>query len=186
MGLMDAVKGLNETLGGPRTELHGYLNKTLSKDNALPGQAYHPKEVADLNAEQLKRGEDFYTDKQNYGIGEPALAQESSNDPMVQALQGNYDKEYKQEAEGLKTRNSMNSTMMQASQRGEAASQLGTQRSNEIQNFNQQYAFQLKRKALYNAQIMAQDKADAAVIGTIFSGGLSLVGNMLGGGKKED
>lgn len=161
------------------------LTKDLSKENPLPGQNYHPKELEDLNYEQLGRGEDFYSGHANEGVGEGMLSPDHSKDPMVQALQGGYngyDQQQKADAQAVKTRNELNATMQKSEAEGRAASQLSSQYQNEIQNFNEQYAYQIKRQAMLNQWHIAKQRAEAGIYGAIFSGVGSFAGSMLGGG----
>lgn len=165
--------------------LPGDMTKDLSKENPLPGQNYFPDEIANLNKEQLGRGEDFYTDHQNYGVGEGMLAPDNSQDPMVQALQGGYngyDQQQKADAQAVKTRNELNAPMMKSEAEGKAAAQLGTQYQKEVQNFNEQYAYQLKRHAMLNQWKIAKARAQAGLYGAIFSGIGAAAGSYFGGG----
>jgi hypothetical protein len=161
------------------------LDKDLSKENPLPGQNYHPEEMAQLNTEQLGRGEDFYSGHLNEGVGEGMLATDHSNDPMVQALQGGYNgyqSQQKEDSEAVKTRNSLNAPMMKADADTKAAGQLGAQYQNEVSNFNEQYAYQMKRHAMLNQWKVAKARAEAGMYGAIFSGIGAAGGAFLGGG----
>jgi len=158
------------------------MNAPLSRTNALPGQNYHPEELYSLNKEQMGRGDQFFTDKQNYGVGNTPLLGDQNTDPMVQALQGNYATEFGNNVEALKTRNAAESPLMASNQRTDAAKQIGTQAQNEEQNFSAQYSYQLKRQAMLNQYKLAQQRAEAAIYRDLFSGLATVGGYALGSG----
>lgn len=156
------------------------LDEDLSRSNALPGQAYHPEGLYDLNRDQINRDSNFFTERQNYGVGEGSLGADYTNDPMVQALNAGWDDTYNTAAQGIKTRNEMDSAAMESSQKTKAAEQAGAQYQNEVKNFQEQYAFQLRRHALLNQYKLAKKRAEAAAMGQIF-GGVITVGAAVAG-----
>lgn len=167
----------------PATSVTPDLDNPLSRNNALPGQHYHPDEVNDLANEQLGRGTDYYSSHLNYGVGDTGLIG-GSDDPMLKALQGNYDSQVDDNTMGLKRRAEAKAPVMKAEADAKASSELSQTYQKEQQNFAEQYAFQLKRKAMYNQWVLAKKKAETDLLGAIFGGIGSVAGAVLGGGKK--
>ncbi len=158
------------------------LDEELSRENPLPGQNYFDPKAEELASEQMGRGADFFTGNLNYGIGKPGLSADNSTDPMVRALNQGWDSEYNTGAEATKTRNELTAPMRESEQKGRAAAQSGAMYQNEVQNFQEQYAFQLKRQAMLNQWKIAKARAEAGLYGAIFSGVGAAGGAILGGG----
>lgn len=167
----------------PNNMLPKDMTKELSRENPLPGQNYYDPSAEELTKDQMGRDANFFTENLNYGVGKGGLSADYSNDPMVQALQGGWETERNTSAEATKERNSLNAPMMESEQKGKAAAESGAMYQNEVQNFQEQYAYQMKRQAMLNQWKIAKARAEAGLYGAMFSGVAAVGGALLGGGS---
>lgn len=150
----------------------------LGPNNHLPGQNYFDQSIdARLIPGQQARGNSFYENALNYGLdksGVPfssgAPGQADSNDPMIKALQGQYERNVGQDLQGLMTQNRVNAPLMTAQEQGTVAGELGAEYQNQVSNYNQQLAYESERYNLMNQYNTAMNQAQSGLFGSLFSG----------------
>lgn len=194
---MAGLMGINPT--APLTKIngdqYGYQNPNanqvgpnmggpMGKNNPLPGQNYYAGAASDLANEQAGRGTGFYSDKMNYGVGDQPLQAQHSNDPMVQALQGQYSGQLDNQVNAIRHQNENAAVTAGSNEQSQAMNEKSQIYQNEVKNFNEQYAYEMKRQNLYNQWRRAKDQAEAGLYGAIFSGVGGIAGGVLGGGAK--
>ena len=152
-------------------------DKTLGKSNPLPGQNYLPQNFSDLYNSQLTRTPDWYASTLNYGVGQPNVpfnaegsGQAGSNDPMLAAIQGQAQRNYGNASRSLQVQNAAAAAPMASAEETVAAKEMGAEYANDVQNFNQQYQYELQRQNLFNEYNTAVNQTTAQVMGQIFQG----------------
>lgn len=175
------VRGANSTNPMDKTD----FSKDLSRDNPLPGQSYFdPSIEGSLIPEQAGHDKNYFTDTLNYGLNTAGAATPGtvdSNDPMVKALSGRYADQSQNSLQQMKGQNEASAPVMESSEAAKASQELAAVHQNEVQNFNAQYAFQMKRYNLMKQWQAAKSQAEAGLFGSIF-GGLGAVGGALAAG----
>lgn len=160
-------------------------SSTLSRNNPLPGQNYLPTGFSDLSNAKLGETSDWFSQQMNHGLGQPAnnfsttnTGQAGSSDPMVQAIQGMAAKNYGSSLTGLQNQNNQAATVANSNQETGAANLMGADYANQVQNFNQQYTYEIQRNNLYNQYITNLNNAQAGVIGSVLGGIAQVAGSV--------
>ncbi len=162
-------------------------SKDLSQDNPLPGQHYFDKSIdTTLIPQQADRDVKGIL---SYGLGEgPDLGGNAplhGDDPMVKALGQRYQTQTDTALRGLKQNIDVNAPVNQAKQDTTTAGEMAAEYNNQVQNFQQQYAYQVQRYNMYNQYQTALNNASSSLIGAILGGigsiGGAVVGGLVGG-----
>jgi hypothetical protein len=160
------------------------FSKTLGRDNALPGQNYFDPAIdKTLIPSQLERDSKFYSDTLNHGVGNNDVPQPNTvhgDDPMTKALASRYEGQVNDSVRSVKTQNDVTSHAMASDNMSRVGSELGAEYQNEVQNFSEQYNFEMQRQNLYNQWKTAQSQATQGLFGAIFSGLGSVGGAVIG------
>ncbi len=158
-------------------------SKPLSKDNRLPGQNYwDPSIENELLPAQSKRDANHYTEAFNAGISQNELGISSpgglpgdDSDPMVAAINKKQENDSESYLRGITTRNEHRATVEATENQNTVAREAAAVYQNEVQNYQQQYAYQLERYRIHEQYKAAQSQAEATLWGSVF-GGIGKVG----------
>ncbi len=161
-------------------------SQTLSQSNPLPGQNYYDPQIdKSLIPAQQGRTAETYGQQFNYGInpdkGEISGFQGlpgSNSDPMVQAINNQAERQTAGALRGITTQNQQAGTMAAAHEQNIVGEEAGAEYHNQVQNFNQQYQYQMARYDLVSKYNTAKAGAQSALWGTVFGG----LGKVIGAG----
>lgn len=162
------------------------LSQPLGSGNALPGQNYFSPSTQGLISQQESQANPgFFESTLNRGIGGnqgiAAPNTVNSSDPMAEALANRYGAQTQQAQQALTTQNDVNAPVQASAEQSTVENELGAEYQNQVNNFNQQYQFEIQRQQLLNQWQTAQNQAQAGIFGAIFSGIGALGGGALGG-----
>jgi len=165
-----SANGANSTVALPGTD----LNSQLSQQNHLPGQNYFDPSVNSslIPAEQQKTA-GYYQGALNQNVTPNSVSGPSSinsSDPMVQALSNRYNTQTQTAVNSITGQNNANAPVLASANESAMEGQLGAEYNNQVQNFAQQYAFEINRQTLYNNWQTAQNQAQSGLYGQIFGG----------------
>lgn len=158
------------------------LSQPLGPGNALPGQNYFSPSTQGLISQQESQANPgFYESTLNQGIGGnqgiAAPNTVNSSDPMAQALASRYGAQTQQAQQAIKTQNDVNAPVQASAEQSTVENELGAEYQNQVNNFNQQYQFEIQRQNLMNQWQTAQNQAQAGIFGSLFSGVGSAAGS---------
>lgn len=186
-----------------------WLVNNLSQDNALPWQKYIDPSVSDTINQQLDRvglfpnaqnnnsgrmtnldkaggmpqaspQGDYYNDSlgKNVNFG---VQKANTGNPMTDAIYNKYSQDYAPKYGALKTNFDIGKSSWQSGQLNKAGSELGAIQKNQMQNFAEQYQFQLQRQQLFKAWKQNQQSVLGSILGGILKIGGAAAGFVLGG-----
>ena len=168
-----------------------WITQTLSERNPLPWQTYLSKDAVNLAGDIKGRADNITPDSLTRNIPKSISlgASQTAQNPMASAIQRKYERDLGGKLQGLRTQTEVNAPLTQSNEMARAGDIYGKQRALQIQNFKEQYDFQMARQQQYAQWQAAQDNAKNAflgnVLGGIFTFGGMVAGGGFGGGKKN-
>ncbi len=161
----------------------------LGRDNPLPTQQYFPQATAGLIQDQMGRDSSFYEKNLNHGLDNTGLMLTGSTDPMAKALEGQFAGNVNTAKESLKTQNRLGAPLMASKEQTGAVGHEAERHQNEVQNFNEQFQYQVQRQNMYNQWKAQKDRQEASILGKIGEAALAIgtlgLSSALGGGGKK-
>jgi hypothetical protein len=100
---------------------------------------------------------------------------------MAAAINQKYSDESQHSLRGIVSQTKAQAPVMEGANNAHASAQLGAVYANQVQNFNQQYAFQMQRYNMYKQWETAKAQAENAIWGAIFNGAGNLITSAAGG-----
>lgn len=171
--------------GAPTSMAGVNLSGALSKNNPLPGQNYFDPSVdSRLIPEQQNRD---FKGLLNYGVGKDDVGGTggagfaSGTDAMATALSNRYQGQAKTAIQSVTDKNAATALTDASGNEATISKELAAERSNDVQNFNAQYAYQVQRQNLYNQWQTAIQQQQSAIYGSIFGGIGKLGGAVVAG-----
>lgn len=177
-----------------------WLTQTLGPNNLLPWEQNFSPQVADiakqktdqvtgdLNGNDTLRSTLFRNVGQGSFVGGPGarpggsmLAAGSGPNPMSDAISRRSADQVNQQLQGMQTSYEANRPEMESKQLASAADIYAKQRQNQIQNFQEQWAFQMARQKAYTDHSNQQQEASDSFLGQAIGAVGGAVGKVLGG-----
>lgn len=148
--------------------------KALGPQNHLAGQRYFDPSVNDLAMRQVER--DHQGDL-NYGLDNLQLpGADYGGDMMAKAIQNKYAGQTDDALSGIRKENEITAKGLRSDEDAKASQELTAVYQKQVQNANEQYAFQRAREKIYNEWNIKRQQAEANLMGQIFGGGSSAAG----------
>jgi hypothetical protein len=159
------------------------FDSPFSRENPLAGQRYYDKKASELAETIAGRTPDYFEKNLTRGLLQSEVPdyQAPPDDAMADAIAGRYDSAYKDSLRGIMSETRANAPVMSSASQARGGQMAGAIRQNEIQNYNEQAAFQAERKNIYNQWVAAKDAAKSSLLGSIFSGIGAIGGAIIGG-----
>lgn len=146
----------------------------LSEDNALPWQRYLGADISkDLPQEMINRGAnpDYYVNATNRNMGSdyklPGTDAISGGSPLLGAINKRYQQRFDTAMDSQKATQKNDASKYQADQIGSANKLMTAVEQNRMQNFKEQWDFQMQRYNQYREWERSQNEARSKTIGTI-------------------
>lgn len=156
----------------------------LSEENALPGQSYYDEKITNgLIGQQMGRDENAYKDLLGYGVSDAgsALPGGARSDPMARALQSKAERDTQSSLKGIQTRAESEAGIKESNTQSQVEGEMASIYENKAKNFEQQYAYEIRRHDLLNKWKQAQAQARSNLLSQI-AGGIGAVGGAIVGG----
>lgn len=150
------------------------------REHPLPGQSYYDPRATGLINSQAGEDAAKFDSRLNYG-SEKSGIMSNSQDPMLRALEGNYDRQSNAEKNVARTENAYQSRMMASGNLNNAMQKQEDVYRNELDNWQQQMQYRAKREAVYNQWRAAKERGKLSLFNTVFNGVGSFIGGSVGG-----
>lgn len=161
----------------------------LSQENPLSWQTYFPKDVydqgrssSDMVNQAMSRGlegSDYTSKTLNYGAGDKVNTNEQMpsqyGSPMEKALQARSSRQSEQQLANIRAQQGAAIPEMESNEARRAGNMIASIQQNKMQNFKEQYAYQVQRAQIYNQWLTAKSQATAGFLGSIF-GTVGMIG----------
>lgn len=163
-------------------------NKPLSKTNRLKGQNYFDDSIREglIKSQESRNYEDILghglSDKGEFSLQQMALPGEA-NDPMIKAITAQAEREMSPSLRRITAGVKDAAKMEEGAKQRRIADEEFAVYQNEVQNYMQQYEYQVRKYQMITAYTAAKEQAEAQLWGSIFSAYGSAVGMGMGKGK---
>lgn len=189
---LDSLKTKDEL----KSQMGDYLTRDLSKANSLPGQQYvdegliNSANKAVLNTAKGIQGPDSRSNVLSHGLMSnsidgyaSALGTDVGGDPMMSAFRGKADKYLTNQNTTRNVQNAIGEMPYQSQKLKSYGDFLAAAKQKELQNFQEQYQFQMNRANQFQ-QYQAQQEANKAQFLSSLFGWIPFVGGMIAGAAK--
>ena len=146
-------------------------SRELSEQNALPWQRYLGTDISrDLPQQMINQGAtpDYYLNTTNRNVNDklslPTVDPLGSKSPMMSAINKRYEKRFDDSMKSFRANQGYDASKYQADQLTDANKIMAAVEQNKMQNFKEQWDFQMQRYERYNAWKRAESEARSNVI----------------------